>query len=157
MSRILLATLLLGLIATISSRRPGLAPLILPSVRGIPTAGFVDAQGIYVAYGRAVYRYALDGTAETPLLNAAANVTWIVANQTHIFLYHSIYSSGTDVTSIAKATNTVVEAKDFWVLHERRSDLARWNGNLWAKHRCEPIRYRPNSGEFKWNNGRAER
>lgn len=91
--------------------RQWLAPVSLPSARGVPTAAFLDRQGVYVAYARAVYRYNLDGTGEVQLMNAASDVTAIVANGTHIFVHHP----GTaDLTSIAKATNTIVESKDFW-------------------------------------------
>src|SRR5437867_1368107 len=51
-----------------------LSSINLAGTTGTPTAELVDADGIYVSYGPAVYRYNLDGTGQTHLLNSTDNV-----------------------------------------------------------------------------------
>ena len=45
--------------------------------------------GIYVSYGPAVYRYALDGSGQTHLLNSTDNVIAIHSDGNLLFLNHS--------------------------------------------------------------------
>lgn len=80
-----------------------LPPIPLPSIHDEPTAGFVDADGIYVAYGRSVFRYNRDGGDETHLANTTQEVTALIANRD--YLYFTVQWSG-EVTSISKSQNT---------------------------------------------------
>ena len=66
-----------------------LSPVNLVGATGTPTAELVDADGIYVSYGPAVYRYNLDGTGQTHLLNSTDNVIAIHSDGNLLFLNHS--------------------------------------------------------------------
>lgn len=89
--------------------RQWLPPIALPAVRGSATVGWVDAEGIYVAYDKAIYRYALDGTGETPLLNTtlSVNAGGLLSNANYLYVNYG----GSSVLSIRKSTNTAVQDK----------------------------------------------
>src|SRR5262245_59334114 len=57
-----------------------LSPIGLPSVYGAPTAFHIDADGLYVAYGKSVKRYSQAGSSETHLLNTADSVHGIFSD-----------------------------------------------------------------------------
>jgi len=84
-----------------------LTPVALENSPGGATASLVDADGIYVAYGRTVMRYKLDGSAPTHLLNAPDNVHAIHSDGKLLFLNHTagLYAR---FVSIDKNTNTIM-------------------------------------------------
>lgn len=90
--------------------RTWLSPIPTPALRGSVTAGWVDADGLYLAYGTALFRYALDGSNETHLLNfsLAVGVGGVLSNATHVFAI-----SGSSITSFRKSDNGVVDQKTF--------------------------------------------
>ncbi|MEQ1751715.1 MAG: hypothetical protein ABL974_20005, partial [Prosthecobacter sp.] len=84
-----------------------LADIVLPSARGTASALHIDADGIYVAYGTAVYRYNLSGGAETHLVNAPNAVSALHTDGNLLFVNHSnsLYAR---FISINKSTNTQI-------------------------------------------------
>lgn len=88
-----------------------LAPIILAEASGAATVGHVDDDGIYVAYGKAVYRYNLDGSGRTHLVNTQNDVIAIHSDGNLLFLNHT-YSHTARVISIDKATNTIIDTID---------------------------------------------
>ncbi|MBW8883811.1 MAG: hypothetical protein JF612_03325 [Planctomycetia bacterium] len=91
-----------------------LSPITLAGATGTPTAELIDADGIYVSYGPAVYRYALDGSGQTHLLNSTDNVIAIHSDGNLLFLNHSsgLYAR---FLSIDKTTNTLIDSRDQYV------------------------------------------
>jgi Ca2+-binding RTX toxin-like protein len=85
-----------------------LDPVELSSPTGDPTVAHIDDDGYYAAFGKTVYRYDLDGSNRTHLLNAASNVSSILTDGNLLILLH-----GSDAVSIDKNTNTVIDAADF--------------------------------------------
>ena len=83
------------------------APITLPAARGIATAGWVDADGIYVAYDKAIYRYALNGTGETALLNTTLSVSsgCLLTSPNYLYIIYGNYA----VLSVSKSNNTIVQ------------------------------------------------
>ena len=84
-----------------------LADIVLPSARGTATAFHVDADGIYVAYGTAVYRYNLSGAAETHLVNVANAVSALHTDGNLLFVNHSD-SNYARFSSVKKSANTQI-------------------------------------------------
>ncbi len=74
----------------------------------------VDADGIYAAYGQTVYRYNLDGSQPTHLLNATDTVNAIHSDGRLLFLNHS---SGyyARLISIDKTTNTIIDSFENYI------------------------------------------
>ena len=91
-----------------------LAPTALANSPGGATASLVDADGIYVAYGRTVMRYKLDGSEPTHLMNAPGNVHKIHSDGNLLFLNHSsgLYAR---FVSINKQTNTIIDTAENYV------------------------------------------
>jgi len=91
-----------------------LTPVALENSPGGATASLVDADGIYVAYGRTVMRYKLDGSAPTHLLNAPDNVHAIHSDGKLLFLNHTagLYAR---FVSIDKNTNTIIDTMENYV------------------------------------------
>ncbi|MCK4565636.1 MAG: hypothetical protein KAU94_13280, partial [Verrucomicrobia bacterium] len=89
------------------STRQWLPSISLPSTHGLPTAGWIDADGIYVAYGQASYRYDQAGNNEVHLVDTAQNINQIFSDGNILFLNRSggLYAR---FTSINKDTNTLV-------------------------------------------------
>src|SRR5687767_13700030 len=85
-----------------------LTPLTLPIATPAPTSFLVDDEGLYVAYGSAVYRYNRDGTGQTHLLNANDPVQAIHSDGNVLFVNHS---SGyyARLVSLNKATGTIID------------------------------------------------
>jgi hypothetical protein len=81
-----------------------LAPISLANWPGGNTAPMVDADGIYVAYGRNVMRYKLDGTSTTHLINTAYDVEAIHSDGKLLFLNYA-----GQLTSINKTTNAPLD------------------------------------------------
>jgi hypothetical protein len=69
----------------------------------------VDSDGIYVGFGRAVYRYGLDGTSKTHLTNVQYAVISIHSNENLLFVNYS-FSGQTRFVSISKTNNLIVDS-----------------------------------------------
>ncbi|HXJ61006.1 MAG TPA: fibronectin type III domain-containing protein, partial [Verrucomicrobiae bacterium] len=84
-----------------------LTPIGLPSVYGAPTAFHIDADGLYVAYGKSVKRYSQAGSNETHLLNTADPVHGIFSDGGILLLNHTsgLYAR---FTSLNKANNALI-------------------------------------------------
>ena len=91
-----------------------LSPVTLANSPGGATATHVDADGIYVAYGRSVMRYRLDGTSPTHLINANDNVHAIHSDGNLLFANHStgLYAK---LISFDKNTNTMIDTVERYV------------------------------------------
>jgi len=91
-----------------------LTPIDLADASGLPTAAHVDDDGFYVAYGKTVYRYQLDGTGQTHIINAQSNVQRLHTDGNLLFLNHSsgLYAR---VISVDKLTNTVIDTIDSYI------------------------------------------
>lgn len=100
-----------------------LSPVTLEGGIGTPTVLNVDADGLYVAFDRAVYRYGLDGTGRTHLFNAHTPVQAIHSDGNLLFVN---YTSGYDLqaASINKATNTIVDTVDDYLSATHGSSIA---------------------------------
>ncbi|WP_372846073.1 LamG domain-containing protein [Pontiella sp.] len=71
------------------------------------TAGWVDADGIYAAYGMSAYRYDLDGNNEMHLADSTQSISQILGDGNLLFLNRSA-SLYARFTSIDKGSNSVV-------------------------------------------------
>jgi hypothetical protein len=87
----------------------------LPTIplSGTPTAFAVDGTGIYVSFGRRTARLALDGSDETHLVNTVADVNALVIEGDYLYLVYGGSSSGSQFTSIIKATGAMRDADNF--------------------------------------------
>ncbi len=81
---------------------------------GTPTAFAVDETGIYVSFGRRTARLALDGSGETHLINTVTDIDASVIDGDYLFLCDSNNSSGSQFTSIAKATGAIRDSENFF-------------------------------------------
>lgn len=88
-----------------------LTSIDLPDIYGSATAVHVDADGLYVAYGKTVYRYNLDGSGQTHLLNTLNDVRSLHSDGNLLFINHSANNYARFV-SIDKTTNTVLDTID---------------------------------------------
>lgn len=84
-----------------------LSPVGLAGATGTPTVLNVDGDGLYVAYDKAVYRYGLDGSGRTHLLNAQYQVNAIHSDGNLLFISHA---GGWRFVSVNKTTNTLIDA-----------------------------------------------
>lgn len=91
-----------------------LAPIDLAGASGFATVGHADDDGLYVAYGKSVYRYALDGTGQTAVMSAANDVQRLHTDGNLLFVNHST-SLYARVISVSKTTNTILDTADFYV------------------------------------------
>jgi hypothetical protein len=87
------------------------AAIPLSSARGTPTAITVDADGIYVAYILSVYRYKLDGSAETHVFNADYPVKALHTDGNLLFVNFTAYGYSR-LASINKTTNTLISRNE---------------------------------------------
>lgn len=100
-----------------------LTDIVLPVARGTGSAFHVDADGIYVAYGLAVYRYNLTGGAETHLVNATSSVSALHTDGNLLFVNHSS-SLYANFISINKTTNTQISTFSNYVDSVMGSSIA---------------------------------
>jgi fibronectin type 3 domain-containing protein len=89
------------------SSRTWLSPVVLPGARGVLTAATVDGDGLFVAYGAAVYRYGVSGGAEQHVLTATDTVQSLFTDGNLLLVNHTVglYAR---VRSVNKATNTQI-------------------------------------------------
>lgn len=88
-----------------------LAPIALPRsyilVENPPSALAIDADGIYMAFGQAIYRMALDGTGATALINVGSTVLGLHPIGPYLYVVYHAYPEGR-VLSINKASGARV-------------------------------------------------
>lgn len=85
-----------------------LTPVDLSSGVERPSTLHADADGLYVGFGRSVYRYGLDGSNKTHLLNTSRNVLSLHSDGNLLFA-HSGGGGVGGAVSVNKATNTVID------------------------------------------------
>lgn len=107
-----------------SATKSWLTPIILPSSRGTLTAATVDADGIYAAYDRAVYRYSSTGESEVHLINAPGPVQTLHTDGNLLFVNHSV-SLYAKWISINKGNNAVIASFENYVYSTYGSVIAR--------------------------------
>lgn len=85
-------------------------PAVVLSETQVPTAFAPAAEGVYLAYGRALVRRGLDLTGETPLLNTTGNITMMFTHGS--YLYHNAVSSGSSggSTTLGTVHRTTLQA-----------------------------------------------
>jgi len=91
-----------------------LAPVVLEGAQQPATAALVDDDGIYAAFGRAIYRYRSDGTAPTWLFAAQNDVRALHTDGKLLFVIDSVSLYGR-ATSVDKSTNSIVDFKEVYV------------------------------------------
>ncbi len=87
--------------------RTWLAPLILPPARGALTTGTIDADGLYIAYDSAVYRYPHNLSGELHLINATGAVQNIFTDG-ELLIVNFSNNDYLKLISINKTTNTFI-------------------------------------------------
>lgn len=90
-----------------------LTSIAVDSLIGKPTVGAADADGIYIAFGSALYRYAHDGGSRVHLLNTSSAVEAIHPNDDVLLVNYS-NEFDQSLVSIRKTNNTIIDA---WESH----------------------------------------
>ena len=85
-----------------------MAPVDVTPAVGLPSAVHVDDDGLYVAFNRAVYRYSLDGSNETHLLDATRDVQAIHSDGNLLFV-HAGGGRVDGAVSVDKTTNAILD------------------------------------------------
>jgi hypothetical protein len=85
-----------------------LAPIPLPGAPGPATVLHVDDDGMYIAYGKGVYRYDLDGGGRTHLLTLEYDVEGIHSDGDLLIINYS-QGNYARLASLSKTTNTVID------------------------------------------------
>ncbi len=91
-----------------------LSSVALGGLAGTPTVAHVDGDGIYVAVDRSVFRYTLDGSNRTHVLNTQHSVQSIHTDGNLLFINDS-YGYYADVLSLDKATNTLIDTRNQYI------------------------------------------
>lgn len=100
-----------------------LSSVDLPDSYGPATTFHVDEDGMYVAYGKAVYRYNQDGTGQTHLLDSEDPVQAIHSDGNLLFVNHSSGNYGRFL-SIDKTTNTILDTYSSYLSSAYGSSIA---------------------------------
>jgi hypothetical protein len=85
-----------------------LQPITLQNMSAGPTVAHVDANGIYAGFDRSIFRYRIDGTGRTHLINLETPAIAIHSDGNLLFLNHSI-SLYAKFVSIDKNSNSVID------------------------------------------------
>lgn len=90
-----------------------LDPIPLPEKPERLTSGFVDSDGIYLAYGTAIYRYGLDADEETLVSETDHPVTVLHTDDSVLFAVESenSYSEANSFRSFSKASNSALDLR----------------------------------------------
>lgn len=109
-----------------------LAPITLQNSPGVATATLVDSDGLYVAYDRAVYRYALDGSSPTHLINTSSTVLALHSDGNILFLNNSggLYAR---FISFNKSTNTIIDTLENYVDSVFGSSISRTANKIFGR------------------------
>ncbi len=82
-----------------------LPPIVLPTANGPATTMAADADTLYVAYGKSVKRYNLEGGAEVPMVEAEEPIQDIFTDGDLVLLHHSTDT----LTTLRKSDNTRID------------------------------------------------
>lgn len=74
-----------------------------------PTAMAIDADGLYVAFGAEIVRYALDGSSPTPLSTASFSIQQLLVDGSLLFV-----SSADLMESIDKSTGAILDSENYF-------------------------------------------
>lgn len=83
-----------------------LSRITFPAPAGQLSAGHADADGLYVAFGKTLFRYSLDGTSSVPLGTIAHDVHRLQSDDRLLFAIAADEGDGA-VTSFRKSTNAI--------------------------------------------------
>ncbi len=87
-----------------------LPPVSLPVKSEAMTAAYADADGIYLAYGKSLYRYDLSGEGEQFLFSATLPIGMVTTDGSLLFSYSKgTYSDGYTFTSLSKTNNNLID------------------------------------------------
>lgn len=94
--------------------REWLPALELPAARGALTAGTADADGLYIAYDKSIYRYSLVGSGERYLMSSNHTVRQLFTDGDLLLanISSSLYAR---FLSISKVTNTFIDDYERYV------------------------------------------
>lgn len=106
-----------------------LAPIALAAT---PTAFAVDADGLYISFGRSTSRFALDGTGETHLINTIADVQSMHIIGQFLYLCYTSYPNGS-IISLDKLTGTRIASKDYLYAMLVGTSIAPSKGKLFGR------------------------
>jgi PKD repeat protein len=106
-----------------------LAPIALAAA---PTAFTVDADGIYVSFGRSTSRFGLDGSSETHLINTIADVQNLHTIGQFLYLNYINYPYGR-ITSINKLSAAQIDSKDYLYAMLTGTSVAPTKGKLFGR------------------------
>lgn len=110
--------------------RAWLSPLALDAA---PTAFTVDDSGLYVAFGRSVSRYALDGSNKQHLRNTDTDIESLHTNERFLYVNYSSYPSG-KLLSVDKLTGNLVGSASYPNTMLYGADIAPRIGKLFARN-----------------------
>lgn len=97
-----------------------------------PTAFTVDPDGLYIAFGRSVQRFNLDGTGKTFLRNTDTPVVSLYTIGTFLFINDSSYPYG-KLTSVNKSTGVYIDGKSYLYDVLQGAAVAPTIGKLFAR------------------------
>ena len=92
------------------------APMELTPNLGAPTAGLVDDDGVYAAFGTAVYRYDAEGQNGVAVFNASADVVALHSDGNLLVVNYTSGGYGRAVT-IDKTNNVLVDSHNEYIDH----------------------------------------
>jgi hypothetical protein len=112
----------------IASKR-WLSPVTLSGSPGGASAALVDGQGIYMAYGRTVVRYRLDGSAPRHLINTVYPVNNLHSDGNVLFANQSdgLYAR---FISFNKTTNAIIDSMENYVDSVYGSSISTTNNRI---------------------------
>ena len=97
------------------------------SLGDTPTAFAVDADGLYISFGRRTSRFDLGGTGETHLHNTSSDATELFTINEFLYIYFS-----DTLVSVNKFSGTLISSKDYWY-SMRGIDVAPTIGKAFAR------------------------
>ncbi len=109
-----------------------LSPITLQNASSGPQAAHVDANGIYVAFGQAAYRYSSTGAVRTHLINLPSPISAIHSDGNLLFLNYSIDLYARFV-SINKSTNTLIDSVENYVYAVSGSSIAPSKNTIYGR------------------------
>jgi hypothetical protein len=109
-----------------------LTPITLLNATTGPQAAHVDADGIYVGFGKTAYRYNSTGTVRTHLINLPSVISAIHTDGNLLFLNYSIdlYAR---LVSINKNSNTLIDTQENYVYAVAGSSIAPSRNTIYGR------------------------
>lgn len=102
------------------------------SLSDTPTAFAVDAEGLYISFGRRTSRFNLDGTGETHLRNTNTDAINLHTSGQFIYINYSSYSYG-ELASADKNSGTLIDSQSYLYDFLNGSSIAPNIGMLFAR------------------------